>query len=48
MNEELKCFATIQSKEWELIQHVTEWCDTEAENKDLLIPVTKVCGMFNY
>jgi hypothetical protein len=39
MNEVLKCGATIRSKKRELIGHVIECCDTEAQNKNLLIPV---------
>jgi transposase len=41
MNEVHKCGATIRSKERELIRHVIECCDTEAQNKNLLIPVGK-------
>jgi hypothetical protein len=41
MNEVHKCDATIRSKEPELIRHVIECCDTEAQNKNLLIPVSK-------
>jgi hypothetical protein len=41
MNEVCKYGATIQSKERELIKHIIECCDTEAQNTNLLIPVSK-------
>jgi hypothetical protein len=41
MNEVHKCGATIRNKERELIRHVIECCDTEAQNKNLLILVSK-------
>lgn len=41
INEVHKCGGTVRSKERQLIRHVIECRDTEAQNKNLLVPVSK-------